>query len=96
MPRVEVDEEKAKPLLNEAPKFMSVSTMGEEMGNRFQAPHTKRTIAPFGHPLFCNRSEVHRRFWRASQAKNLTFGGAQIFQTSLFIVEAVDPKNCAM
>jgi hypothetical protein len=32
----------------------------------------------------------------ANHAKNLIFGDAQAYQTNLFMLVAMDPKNCAL
>jgi hypothetical protein len=40
-------------------------------------------LPQLGQPFFCKRFAVQSLFWRASQAKNLTFGGTQMFQMVL-------------
>ena len=50
----------------------------------------------FGHPLLANRSAVQILFCRASHARNLTFGGPQVFQTTLHMFVRVMDRNCAL
>ena len=49
-----------------------------------------------GQPRLAKRSAVQTLFWMASQAKNLTLGGAQIFHTACSKGERMSLRNCAL
>ena len=48
----------------------------------------------FGHPLSCKQSDVQILFLITNHAKNLHFGGAQLYQTIGFIVVTMELSNC--
>jgi hypothetical protein len=66
------------------------------MHHRFLHLLAKGKTPQFFNPLFSSRLAIKSLFCMASQAKDLTLGGAQIFQTIELVGLAVTPKNYAL
>jgi hypothetical protein len=85
-----------EPLFNKCPNYYGKSTMHKEMCHRLRCSLSKWTKATLGQPLSSNLSAVHNLFLRACQVRYFVFGGAQTFQTILFLLVEIAPKNCAL